>query len=82
MTAGASARIWVMWNPRMIQITISSRTAQCIHCEVKYGNVAFFLSACYGFTNYMQRKDLWNTILQHSKNIIVPWIVAGDFNTI
>lgn len=82
MNDGSSARIWILWNPRVTQVTISSKSAQCMHCEIKYGDLVFFLSACYGFNNYIQRKDLWNTIIQNSKSIKIPWIVAGDFNTI
>ena len=53
-----------------------------MHCKVQYRNVVFFLSACYGFNSYIERKDLWNTIIQISKSITTPWIVAGDFKII
>lgn len=59
----------------MIHVSCSSRDAQCIHCDVKYGNVDFLLPVCYGFNNYMQRRDLW-------RSSVLPWIVSGDFNTI
>lgn len=82
MEAGSTARKWLMWDPRVVQVTVASWNPQYMHCNVKYGTVAFLLSVCYGYNNYMQRRDLWKSIIDRSKDSGLLWIVAGDFNTI
>ena len=82
IATGSSARIWVMWDPRLIHVAVKASTTQCMHCEVMYGNEHFFFTACYGFNDYMHRRDLWQTIRGLSSSCGLPWIVAGDFNTV
>lgn len=82
MEDGSTARIWMMWDPRLVQVTIASRNPQYMHCDVKYGTMAFLLSVCYGYNNYIQRRDLWTSITDRSKNSGLPRIVVGDFNAI
>ena len=53
IATGSSARIWVMWDPRLIHVDVKASTTQCMHCEVMYGNEHFFFTACYGFNDYM-----------------------------
>ncbi|XXG82774.1 hypothetical protein AAC387_Pa10g0665 [Persea americana] len=62
--------------------SVKASTTQCMHCEVMYGNEHFFFTACYGFNDYMHRRDLWQTIQGLSPSCGLPWIVAGDFNTV
>ena len=56
---GSTARIWVMWDPRLLHVTVNASTTQCLHCEVLYGTEHFFFTACYEFNDYMQRRELW-----------------------
>lgn len=53
-----SVRIWMMWDPRLVHVTVSFRDAQIMHCKVKYENVDFLYLVCYGFNIYLQRRDL------------------------
>lgn len=55
---GSAARIWVMWHPRLVRVNLNARTAQCMHCDVKYGTEYFLFSACYGFNNYIHMREL------------------------
>lgn len=54
----SSARIWFLWNPRVVYVQVLHKNAQFMHCDVKYKNAMFELTACYGYNNYMQRRDL------------------------
>lgn len=77
-----SARIWILWNPKLVCIQNFQMETQVIHCEVQCEPEFFHLFACYGFNNYTQRWDLWHSIIEYSKSSSFPWVVAGDFNTI
>ncbi|XXG79979.1 hypothetical protein AAC387_Pa09g0941 [Persea americana] len=82
IATGSTARIWVLWDPRLVHVTVNASTNQCMHCEVIYGTKHFFLIACYGSNDYMQRRELWKTIRDLSLPSGLPWIVAGHFNTV
>jgi len=45
-------------------------------------NKHFALSAIYASTNYLTRKQLWNSLNMVQSNHILPWCFIGDFNSI
>ena len=74
-------RIWVGWDPRIINISKISETDQIIHCQacILESNDRFKISFVYGSNDDRARRALWDSMsfTQHGG---VPWIVVGDFN--
>ncbi|KAK2652942.1 hypothetical protein Ddye_012798 [Dipteronia dyeriana] len=73
-------RIWVSWDPRILNITKISETDQIIHCNacILDTNDQFRIFFVYGSNDDRLRKALWQSMCssQHGS----PWIVLGDFN--
>ena len=59
----STARIWILWNPKVVSVQNLNTDAQVIHGDINYDSSVFHLSACYGFNNYIQRRDLWKSIV-------------------
>ncbi|XP_019238000.1 PREDICTED: uncharacterized protein LOC109218123 [Nicotiana attenuata] len=55
-----------------------------IHCQVKSrkGDIDCFLTVVYGYNGLEQRRSLWDNLQLLSLSIAVPWLIAGDFNTV
>ncbi|XP_074265650.1 uncharacterized protein LOC141588093 [Silene latifolia] len=62
-----NVRIWVMWNPRVVSLTVLSSKAQFIHCAV---------------THVASQKDLWEDLMNFDASITSPWACLGDFNVV
>lgn len=77
----SSSRIWLLWNPRKVHLQVLNMESQVIHCDVKFGNFQFFFSACYGSNNYIQRRELWLSLVSNARTS-QSWVIAGDFNTL
>ncbi|KAI3471428.1 hypothetical protein Pfo_030792 [Paulownia fortunei] len=76
-------RIWVCWNPMLIDVNCLSMTDQIIYCEVKIleHGTPFFASFVYGLNQVASRRELWNEIEKHAYVFANrPWILCGDFN--
>ncbi|KAK3193257.1 hypothetical protein Dsin_024567 [Dipteronia sinensis] len=73
-------RIWVGWDPRILNFTKISETNHIIHCNacILDTNDQFRISFVYGSNDDRLRKALWQSMCstQHGS----PWIVLGDFN--
>ncbi|KAK3204560.1 hypothetical protein Dsin_018606 [Dipteronia sinensis] len=73
-------RIWVGWDPRILNITKISETDQIVHCNacILDTNDQFRISFVYGSNDDRLRKALWQSTCssQHGS----PWIILGDFN--
>ncbi|KAK3229975.1 hypothetical protein Dsin_001856 [Dipteronia sinensis] len=73
-------RIWVGWDPRILNITKIRETDQIIHCDacILDINDQFRISFVYGSNDDRLRKALWQSMCssQHSS----PWIMLGNFN--
>nr|XP_009597573.1 uncharacterized protein LOC104093526 [Nicotiana tomentosiformis] len=76
--------IWVIWNPNVLSYTVIERSAQIIHGTVKllHSNKEFQFSAVYGLHNVQDRKSLWDMLRDMEGQIMGPWLIMGDFNTI
>ncbi|XP_077223492.1 uncharacterized protein LOC143857103 [Tasmannia lanceolata] len=76
-------RIWVIWDPKIIQISIRKDSRQFVHAEITWTQikVSFLLTAVYASNSGSERRDLWEDICNLAFAINRPWIVAGDFNT-
>lgn len=78
----SSARIWLLWNPRFVSTQILDVENQIIHCDSQYKNIRLFFSACYGTNTYIERRDLWKSILSKANMSSRPWVLVEDFNTV
>ncbi|KAK3221972.1 hypothetical protein Dsin_008997 [Dipteronia sinensis] len=75
-------RIWVGWDPRILNITKISETDQIIHCNacILDTNDQFRISFVYGSNDDKLRKALWQSMCSSQNGS--PWIVLGDFNVL
>ncbi|GAV77269.1 LOW QUALITY PROTEIN: Exo_endo_phos domain-containing protein/DUF4283 domain-containing protein, partial [Cephalotus follicularis] len=75
-------RIWVMWDPSIINFEVALMTDQAIHGKavLSNGTVVRF-SFVYGLCDYISRRDLWKDLIYNSHiTSSVPWLILGDFN--
>lgn len=77
----SSSWIWLLWNPRSVHLQVLHMEPQNIHCAVQFSNFQFYFSACYGHNNYIQRRELWQSLVLKATTS-QPWVLAGDFNTL
>ncbi|KAF7847204.1 hypothetical protein BT93_L3230 [Corymbia citriodora subsp. variegata] len=78
-------RIWVGWNPSLVEFVAELINAQIIHGAVKclHLRTSLNLSVVYGEHTFVSRRPLWNDIIQLSSSLMDhSWMVAGDFNAI
>ena len=77
-------RIWVCWDPRVVEIVDIMCNDQAILCYISIlkDNSSFFCSAIYASNNQVNRRALWNHLqLCASRVGSEPWFLMGDFNT-
>lgn len=77
----SSTRIWLLWNPRVVTLQVLDVEAQLIHCDIRFATVQLYFSPCYGHNSYIQRRELWQSLVSKN-NCTRPWVVAVGFNTI
>ncbi|XP_056162312.1 uncharacterized protein LOC115663491 [Syzygium oleosum] len=76
-------RLWILWKPSILRLTVLEASAQVIHCQIdKPGMDPFLLSAIYGCNTEVERGIMWRNILNFSNRNPenVPWLLMGDFN--
>ncbi|GAV62213.1 LOW QUALITY PROTEIN: Exo_endo_phos domain-containing protein/DUF4283 domain-containing protein, partial [Cephalotus follicularis] len=75
-------RIWVMWDPSIINFEVALMTDQAIHGKAVLSNVTVVrLSFVYCLCDYRSRRDLWKDLIYNSHIAAsVPWLILGDFN--
>lgn len=76
-----TARIWVCWSPS-ITVDIIENLPQHIHYKVLQNGDYLLVTICYGANSAMDRKNLWNSLINISQTISHLGIVARDFNII
>ncbi|XP_059663774.1 uncharacterized protein LOC132309486 [Cornus florida] len=76
-------RVWLLWNPAKIYVSLASMTSQVINCLIFliYLKVACLASFFYAANIVMEKKSLWRSINSH-RQLNVPWILLGDFNVL
>ena len=77
----ALGRIWVCWNPRVVNLVDILCTDQAILCYITVlkDNSSFFCSAIYASNNQVERRVLWSHLqLCASKVGAMPWFLMGD----
>lgn len=65
------------FNPSIISIT-----DQQLFFSFSHNNTTFCISAIYASTNYIHRRQLWQTLENIQSQTNLPWCSIGDFNTI
>ncbi|XP_060964143.1 uncharacterized protein LOC133033437 [Cannabis sativa] len=76
-----SRRILLLWQRKFVSVDILIEDPQLIHCKVRIRGlqIAFFVTAVYGFNSINERKDLWSKLQSLGQNV-EPWVIFGDFN--
>lgn len=80
-----NGRIWVAWNPKVMEFEVDLSSAQGIHGRVKLNgsNDTFSISAIYGSNSPLERKSLWEELRNRTRYYgDSPWVVLGDFNVV
>ena len=80
-----NGRIWVMWDPAVLDVTLLAYSDQVIHVQVLdiQNQSIFKVSFIYGHNDYILRRELWAFLRACSSTIgDVPWLVLGDFNIV
>ncbi|XP_074278545.1 uncharacterized protein LOC141602132 [Silene latifolia] len=75
-------RIWLLWNPATVQISMLSLVAQFIHYSLFHFSTqkTIMLTVVYAFNRAPERIDLWKNLCSISTGISAPWVCLGDFN--
>lgn len=76
-------RILVAWVEQNFGVNIVHVSDQIIHVE-GYNKVykkAFQLSVVYGHNDNASRLAMWRDLERIGANMVMPWIVVGDFNS-
>lgn len=78
-----NGRIWVFWNPRVVEMELLSKGEQFMHCLVKTldSNKKFWCTFVYAQNSTSEREELWPSLEQLAGEIQGPWTMMGDFNT-
>ncbi|XP_074298341.1 uncharacterized protein LOC141629200 [Silene latifolia] len=77
-------RIWIIWQPSQVVVTVQHVTAQLIHAKVfdKTRDCHFLFTLVYGFNKDKERESLWESLVSIGKGIDSSWMVCGDFNSL
>ncbi|KAK4709788.1 hypothetical protein R3W88_004301 [Solanum pinnatisectum] len=67
-------RIWILWNPKMVEFQLVSTHRQVIHGSVKVRGsyMRFDLSMVYGLHTYLDRRDMWYELNQYNMRCTQP----------
>ncbi|XP_026384963.1 uncharacterized protein LOC113280568 [Papaver somniferum] len=81
---GRSGGILIIWNPNKVSIVdfIIGTFSINIHFVNNSDNFHWLLSGVYGPRDTNERKRLWKELTIMKAIWCLPWVVAGDFNTV
>ncbi|XP_057251664.1 uncharacterized protein LOC130591770 [Beta vulgaris subsp. vulgaris] len=80
---GYSGGILMLWNEGLHSFTTITKEPRAIHGVIQVQNYSpFFISVLYANTKYKGRLEMWDNLINTSKNISMPWLVTGDFNEV
>ncbi|XP_074266088.1 uncharacterized protein LOC141588551 [Silene latifolia] len=77
-------RIWVLWKPHIISLTVLHKSAQHIHCSLLHlaSQRRVEVTFLYAYNARSYRRDLWKALLDISTQATLPWLCLGDFNVV
>ncbi|KAK9665929.1 hypothetical protein RND81_14G146600 [Saponaria officinalis] len=76
-----NGKIWVVWNPTTVTVTLIEMAAQFVHCKITHhvSCSQFHTSFVYASNDGQIRRDLWFDLCRLSLKT-TDWMVLGDFN--
>lgn len=82
--ASSRGRIWVIWNPSMIDFQLVQEHTQLIHGKVHIHalQLSFYMTAIYGLHTINDRRALLTELEQIHQNMDEAWIAMGDYNAV
>ncbi|XP_074305709.1 uncharacterized protein LOC141640930 [Silene latifolia] len=77
-----NGRIWLLYNPFHVTVTVQSIGARWISCRVlhKVSSTSLNLTVVYGSNDAAERNALWTGLI--AARTSTPWLVMGDFNVV
>ena len=84
-SSNPSGRIWIMWDPSLLDVQILASSDQVIHIQAQdiQNQSTMMVSFIYGYNDYILHRELWASIRSFSYTIGTdPWLVLGDFNIV
>jgi len=83
-TLCTKGRIWITWRPSCYSVKFISQTDQLIHWKVTQLSTmkGFYITFVYGANHELQRKDMWEDLLDIANNMDEAWCILGDFNAV
>ncbi|XP_020262884.1 uncharacterized protein LOC109838865 [Asparagus officinalis] len=79
-----NCRIWILWDNDIINVHIIKSSEQFLTCSIesKDGKISCFCTIVYALNQQINRRSLWNDLLEFKHNVNCPWLIGGDFNSI
>ncbi|XP_074277298.1 uncharacterized protein LOC141600940 [Silene latifolia] len=79
-----NGRIWVVWKPTLISLSVLHQSAQHIHCSLLHiaTQKCIEVTFVYAFNARLDRRILWDHLQGISHQVSVPWLCMGDFNVV
>lgn len=76
--------ICIIWQPGRFYVNIIEYNAQYIHYERAHNATGrvFYWIVVYGFNKAGERRNLWRNLVRISGNMVGPWIIGVDFNSL
>lgn len=83
-SCASRSRIWIVWNSDVVQFTVLDISTQLIHWIVKSKSSLrkFHFLSIYGLHTIHNRGDLWDKLKSLDAQLVTPWLIMGDFNSI
>ncbi|XP_026459128.1 uncharacterized protein LOC113359761 [Papaver somniferum] len=76
-------RIWIAWDPRLLQVNLLRSSPQAIFLEVVFSPMINFVATFVYVDNYyMTRNSLWASIIAFASINTRPRVLLGDFNSL
>ncbi|XP_074300580.1 uncharacterized protein LOC141631859 [Silene latifolia] len=77
-------RVWVLWNPNLVDIQFLEYDSQYIHMQVsdKASSMHFTQTLVYAFNEIGDRESLWANLKRINGFTQGPWVIGGDFNCV
>ena len=79
-----NGRILIIWRGDKASVEVVDSSSQVIHCLVTCQSTTkkFYTSFVYGLNKVVDRRPLWQNLINFNSTIDLPWILLGDFNVV
>ncbi|XP_026399000.1 uncharacterized protein LOC113294840 [Papaver somniferum] len=82
-SVSSSGRVWIGWDPSVIQVSLIHLSSQAIFVDVSYDSKFNFIATfVYGENYYLSIVSLWDSLKAFASFNSKPWVVLGDFNSL